>query len=619
MNVIALVLLTGLSVGQNIGAWQNVGNSGVVCIHTALLPNSKLLCFARPQIHPYTYNKQTDGADATEIHLYDKDGDVESNWDVKFTARPIESNPFCAGLAQMANGSIITFGGDAQKMYATGEAPDENADVSQLIMTDGRKGRRIYNPCIGTSQCELGDWTTLPEMKKMRWYPTVVMLTDGSFVIFGGSTKNLDFDHLDIINDNSPSYEYWPEKTDGNQWPKNLDILEWAFPHSLYPMAFLMPSERVFLFVSNKTIIIDPKTDDISGVVPDMPVMDHAPWIYPHSPTMNILPMTIKNNWAFVVQVCGGSKNSTKDASPMCWTLNPDDKSPRWTQVDDMPRGRLMPDSVLLPDGKILYVNGAGRGQSGGNQGEIQYAQDPIMVPDLFDPEAPAGQRWTTLASASNYRLYHSGALLLETGHVITTGSEMNNYDDKYKDNKPDTECIPTGKMEYLSMANCRSPFNYNIERFTPPYLQTGRKRPVLTDAPATITVKSTFVVSLSTPAKDVKRVTFIRYSTVTHQTNTDQRFIELRILGINEAKNQLLIQAPDLLSRAPLGNWFLFALDEAGVPSVAKTIQVVKGDATKADETQFKVKPSGNAANEATGTKPMVYLAFLLVCVMAM
>jgi hypothetical protein len=58
------------------------------------------------------------------------------------------------------------------------------------------------------------------------------------------------------------------------QWPRKLDILEWAFPHSLYPMVFQLPSGGVFLFVSNKTVIINPDTENISFQVPDMPVMD---------------------------------------------------------------------------------------------------------------------------------------------------------------------------------------------------------------------------------------------------------------------------------------------------------------------------------------------------------
>lgn len=88
---------------------------------------------------------------------------------------------------------------------------------------------------------------------------------------------------------------------------------------------------------------------------------------------------------------------------------------------------RLMPDSVLLPTGKILVVNGLGWGQAGGNAGETQYARTPIYESSIFDPQSST---FATLASATQKRLYHSGALLLQTGHVMTFGSEMDNYDD---------------------------------------------------------------------------------------------------------------------------------------------------------------------------------------------
>lgn len=239
------------------------------------------------------------------------------------------------------NGSILVIGGDNQSM----------TDNGRTYVVNGRQGRRIYDPCPASapSNC-IGKWTILPDMSSERWYPTVVNLGDGSSIIFGGSTKNLDFDHLNVTLDNNPTYEYWPSKP--GQWPRNLEILEWAYPHNLYPMSFVMPSGKVFLFVSNKTIVIDPKTEAVTALV-DMPSMDHAPWIYPHTPTMTVLPMTIKNKYAFVTQVCGGSyyEQGTRAAisSPMCWQFNPDDARPQWTRVADMPVGRVMVDSIILP------------------------------------------------------------------------------------------------------------------------------------------------------------------------------------------------------------------------------------------------------------------------------
>ncbi|KAL2913496.1 hypothetical protein HK105_206956 [Polyrhizophydium stewartii] len=305
---------------------------------------------------------------------------------------------------------------------------------------------------------------------------------------------------------------------------------------------------------------------------------------------MTVLPMTIKNNFKFTLQICGGSRQTTIDASPMCWQISPEDASPQWTRIDDMPRGRLMIDSVIMPDGKILYLNGGSWGVAGGDPGEAGSAGGPIMAPDLFDPEAPSGSQWSTLASASNYRMYHSGALLLETGHIVTFGSDINNQDDAV--NKK-ADCMP--QVQQFN-AGCQDPFNTNIERFAPPYLQRAERngRPVISKAPDTTTHNSTFIVELSTAASNVARVTFIRQASTTHQTNTDQRFIELNILGRSD--KALLVQAPDLAGRAPPGRWFLFVLDKDGVPSVAKTVFLQLGAATQVPAGTNGITPSGSS-----------------------
>ncbi|KAI8906059.1 hypothetical protein EDD86DRAFT_229118 [Gorgonomyces haynaldii] len=559
------------------GEWSLAGSSGVVCIHTALLTNSRLLCFERPHKDQYPSNQFSGGLLSSEIDLMAK-VNADGTWTSSFKPVPVTTNPFCAGHAQLPNGSIFVAGGDNQ-----------SDPLNKGFYVNGRRGRRIYNPSSGGTP---GQWTILPDMTSERWYPTVLTLADGSVLIVGGNTKNLDFDHL--TDENNPTYEYWPPKQ--GTWPKRLDLLVWAFPHHMYPITYQLPSGKIMIFASNKTILID-QNDNVVNL-PDMPQMDHSPWIYPHTPTAAVLPMTLKNNYSFVMQVCGGSKLSSKDASPMCWRLNADDPNPTWTQVKDMPAPRLMPDVVLLPDGKMLYVNGLKWGQAGGNAGQVQYARDPVYQADLYDPETDT---WTTLASATQKRLYHSGALLLESGHVVTTGSEMDNYDDFYGPNSVSLQrtCMPTiDNMTAIQVTQktCASPFNLNIERFTPPYLQMG-ERPVITNAPATLTHGSVFQVDIQGGAANVDRVTFIRYTTTTHSTNTDQRFIELKIVARNQ--NSLFVQAPENKNIAIVGNWFLWALDKKGVPSVAKTINLQLGQPTKV---QIPADAKSNALKQTVG-----------------
>ena len=39
------------------GRWDPSGSSGVICIHTALLPDSRLLCFERPHMPPVSFRR----------------------------------------------------------------------------------------------------------------------------------------------------------------------------------------------------------------------------------------------------------------------------------------------------------------------------------------------------------------------------------------------------------------------------------------------------------------------------------------------------------------------------------------------------------------------------------
>lgn len=139
--------------------------------------------------------------------------------------------------------------------------------------------------------------------------------------------------------------------------------------------------------------------------------------------------------------------------------------------------------------------------------------------------------------------------------------------------NPPQSTCYPFVATAFGS--ECKSPFNYVIERFTPPNILTGATRLVISSAPATLTHNSSFVITMN-DASNLSRVTFVRYSTTTHSTNTDQRFVELVILY--KTKTQVYLRAPPKSTLAPSGNWFLFALDSNRVPSVAKTINLHVG-----------------------------------------
>jgi hypothetical protein len=105
-------------VAADLGIWQSSGTSGVTCVHTALLPNSRLLCFERPHMAPYPPNKNTNGVLSTEIDLMGT-VNADGTWTPKITPIAVNDNPFCSGHCQRADGSILVVGGDNQSIDAT--------------------------------------------------------------------------------------------------------------------------------------------------------------------------------------------------------------------------------------------------------------------------------------------------------------------------------------------------------------------------------------------------------------------------------------------------------------------------------------------------------------------
>lgn len=238
-------------------------------------------------------------------------------------------------------------------------------------------------------------------------------------------------------------------------------------------------------------------------------------------------------------------------------------------------------------------MNGLSAGQGGGNIGQVQYASGPVLATHMFDPITKS---WSNLAPASNMRLYHSGALLLQTGHVITTGSEMDNYNDYWGPN-PNPNCYPRGYDV------CTQPFNYNIERFTPPYMQKGPV-PIIKQCVSTATHGSLIKVELESTA-NINMVTFVRTASTTHSVNSDQRLVELRIMA--KTDTALFIRLPSNTALSPIGNWYLFVLNDDSVPSVAAVVNLKLGASTTVE-----IPPEATKISAGESSANSISVAFI-------
>ena len=227
------------------------------------------------------------------------------------------------------------------------------------------------------------------------------------------------------------------------------------------------------------------------------------------------------------ILVAGGADPPTATAE----VIDLNAATPSWRSVASMSIPRRHLNSTLLPDGTVL-VTGGTYGPGHNNAGT------PVFAAELWNP---ATETWTTLASASVPRLYHSSAMLLPDGRVMTNGGERNISD---------------------RMAE--------VEVFSPPYLFKGA-RPTMSGAPASIGWGQRFTVQ-SPDAANISKVTLIRLGSPTHAFDMNQR---LNVLQFTRGAGTVDITTPANANLAPPGHYMLFIVNGNGVPSVGSIVQI--------------------------------------------
>jgi hypothetical protein len=224
--------------------------------------------------------------------------------------------------------------------------------------------------------------------------------------------------------------------------------------------------------------------------------------------------------------------------------------------------GRTTHQLTVLPDGQVLCSGGT---LSGDNS-------TPVHRPELWDPEwtAPDGSKgwWyggitpDTLAADSMVRGYHSTAVLLPDGRVLSTGGLF----DPTHDVKMNLYCPP-----YLFNPDGSLAF-----------------RPRLTSAPPAVSWGEVFTVEA--PDSFV-RASLVRPASSTHGVGMDQRWIPLtRVGGVSPAVE---LMAPADGGVAPPGDYLLFLVGPNGTPSLGRWITVGTPGPADVSDLAGSVKPS--------------------------
>ena len=165
---------------------------------------------------------------------------------------------------------------------------------------------------------------------------------------------------------------------------------------------------------------------------------------------------------------------------------------------------------------------------------------------EIFDP---ATKKWTKTAPATVARLYHSVALLLPDGRVLSAGGNP--------DKGSQTAWLPPDLLE-----------EERLEIFSPPYLFKKTDRPVIQDAPQEIHYGQ--AIAIRTPqAATIASASLVAPGLTTHSFNGSQRLVDVPIN--RTPPNTLNATIPNERTIAPPGWYMLFLLDSDGVPSVAR------------------------------------------------
>lgn len=395
------------------------------------------------------------------------------------------------------------------------------------------------------------------KLSTARWYASAQTMPDGTIFVASGSLNGLD---PAVPANNNPTYEILSNQgiTSGISIP--MDILAVNQPYYMYPFIHLMADGNLFVFVSKASESFSVSTNTTITRFPDLPG-DYR--TYPNTGGSVLLPLSSANNYAPDIIVCGGGayQDITSPTDPSCGRIQPLHANAAW-EMDSMPQGRGMVEGTLLPDGSVVFLNGCNLGAQG-----FGLAADPTYTALIYQPSLPLGQRWTTGATSSIARLYHSVALLLLDGTLMVAGSN------------------PVQMPVLIPVPNQAPSEDYvtefRVEIYTPPYLQgnNANLRPTNIVLSSTIVPANgaTFMISLTVPA-GAQTVSVVLYhgGFVTHSLHMGHRMVVLDSTGwaAGATAQILTVTTPPSNNVAPPGPYVVYCVVD-GVPGIGQFVSV--------------------------------------------
>jgi len=375
-----------------------------------------------------------------------------------------------------------------------------------------------------------------------RWYPTNTTLPDGRVLIISGSDEGGGFGSTQEKKTNMRMevFDAREELIQVATIPETEGEEGYPFP-SLYPRMHVLPlsEEEKSRYPAGKIFY--------SGYGPQTKMLDLKTWGWTDVARLNfgrrydgccvLLPLCPPDYRARVLTF-GGRETPGLDteATETAELIDLGDPSPSWEWAASLQDKRAHAASVTLADGKVLAVGGTGSG----------LFDDSVTNVELFDPDA---ETWGQMAPITVPRGYHSTAILLPDGRVVSAGT------------------TPFQRYEL------------RIQVYSPYYLFRG-PRPQIIQSPGRVVYDQPFEVSYKYKGgheSGVGSAVLIRPGAMTHGFDMEQRYVALEIDG--RESGRLRVKAPKDSYLAPPGYYMLFLLTDGGVPSEAEFVHLSNGE----------------------------------------
>jgi len=459
----------------NGSGYSALGEAPIAIVHSHLLPGTRdqflvINYFDASGSYPPGDGVDTDGR--TMARVFDRS-------DFSFGVVPVATSVVCGAWASLPDGRIGMYAGHVPM----GVQPSGLDNLLVFSPHDGRYGGIEDRGALSTG----------------RWYPGVCALPSGRALVYGGSSGT----------------DFYDPQMDGDVFSYSTNALDRTAPMPeflsevaygpYYPLLVSLPgaADAVLVALNSRAAVVVPQTGELLAQAPPFPD-PYADLVfeYPMAGSLAMLAAderlaafgpggadearvtlaitggVVGADWYREYKMCTENRQlrpCSDGVLTIGLTMRLQDGGGGDVQYafDDAWRvatmaPRCVHDAVLLPNGKLLIINGVGKGYAG--LGDCQLAHDPHNEAWIYDPASneatPTGGTLTRVP-----RLYHGHAALTARGDVLVSGTT-------YTKGWENSRELPLDESPFAS--------DYRVEIFTPAAIAAGVKRPAILRSPTT-------------------------------------------------------------------------------------------------------------------------------------